>query len=111
MAQYRYYTESGILQYCIYNDLEYDEFTDGIDTFRTGNRDNSFVIDKALNTTGFAGVEGVDWEEVEYATTGPATGAVRDGYRDNKYVVDTEISVTGFSGTENIDWVNLQTHS
>lgn len=32
--------------------------------FRSGIRDNQFVVDKELNQTGFGGVEGVDWENI-----------------------------------------------
>jgi hypothetical protein len=40
------------------------EYTDGIDTYRDGVRDGAYVIDKALTATGFAGTEGVDWENI-----------------------------------------------
>jgi hypothetical protein len=43
---------------------QFVEYTDGIDTYRDGVRDGAYVIDVALTVTGFAGTEGVDWENI-----------------------------------------------
>lgn len=45
--------------------------TDGIDIFRKGIRDDSFMLDKAITPTGFSGTEDVDWVniwEIEYTS-------------------------------------------
>ena len=44
--------------------MQYRTYTDGIDTFRDGVRDGSYVIDKVIGPLGFAGTEGVDWENI-----------------------------------------------
>lgn len=44
---------------------QYVTYTDGVDTFRDGVRDGTYVIDKALTPLGFGGTEGIDWENVE----------------------------------------------
>ena len=33
-------------------------------SYRDGVRDETYVIDKALTPTGFAGTEGIDWENI-----------------------------------------------
>lgn len=43
----------------------YIEYTDGVDTFRKGVRSEALVVDKTLTATGFAGTEGVDWENIK----------------------------------------------
>ena len=98
-------------QYVEYADLVYVEYSDGVDTFRDGSRDSGYVIDKELTATGFDGVEGVDWEEIEEHTCPGATGVFRDGVRDGYYVIDAELTVTGFDGAEDIDWKNIETHT
>jgi hypothetical protein len=46
-------------------DRQYVEYTDGIDIFRDGVRNNYYVIDKELNSfMGFDGTEDVDWENI-----------------------------------------------
>ena len=95
------------MQYYTYNDTDYVTFTDGVDTFRDGSRDEMFVIDKTLTATGFAGTEDVDWEERENHTCTGATGVFRDGVRNGMYVIDAEITATGFDGTEDVDWENI----
>lgn len=41
---------------------QYRVFTDGVTTFREGVRSTYFVLDQTRTATGFAGVEGVDWD-------------------------------------------------
>jgi len=45
--------------------MQYQVYTDGVDTYRDGVRAGAYVIDHALTATGFAGTEGVDWENIE----------------------------------------------
>ena len=48
--------------------MQYQTYTDGIDTFRDGVRDGNYVVDVAINTktaADFLGVEGIDWENIE----------------------------------------------
>jgi hypothetical protein len=40
--------------------MEYQVYTDGVDIFRDGVRDGTWVTDKALTVTGFAGDESTD---------------------------------------------------
>ena len=56
----------GIIIYTRENDYaQYLLYTDGLEIYRKGVRDYSFVIDKALTLYGFSGIEGIDWENVE----------------------------------------------
>lgn len=48
--------------------MQYQEYTDGIDTFRDGVRGGSYVIDKALTPTGFNGIINIDWENLYIAS-------------------------------------------
>jgi hypothetical protein len=48
--------------------MQYQEYTDGVDTFRDGVRNGSYVIDKVLDATGFLGVENINWENIYTAT-------------------------------------------
>lgn len=48
--------------------MQYRYFTDGTDSFREGVRNGSFVLDKTLTDTGFAGTENTDWENLEEST-------------------------------------------
>jgi hypothetical protein len=46
---------------------QYREYEDPItgDKYRDGVRDSKWVVDKALTTTGFDGIENIDWENIE----------------------------------------------
>ena len=44
--------------------MQYQEYTDGVDTFRDGVRSGKWVIDVELSVPGFAGTENIDWENV-----------------------------------------------
>jgi|WetSurSiteA1Bulk_404760.scaffolds.fasta_scaffold161782_2 hypothetical protein len=44
--------------------MQYQEYTDGISTWRDGVRSGDFVVDIELTPTGFAGLENIDWENV-----------------------------------------------
>lgn len=46
-------------------ETQYRLFTDGGVIYRIGVRGNSFVRDRTLTATGFAGVENIDWENLE----------------------------------------------
>jgi len=48
--------------------MQYQEYTDGIDTFRDGVRNGSYVIDKALDPIGFSGLINVNWENIYTAS-------------------------------------------
>ena len=61
--------------YCWYNNTgapvlgtSYIIYTDGTSIFRKGVRSHSFVIDKALTTLGFNGVEDTDWTNIKTVT-------------------------------------------
>ena len=41
---------------------QYDIFEEGEQQWRIGSRNGKYVRDKTLTATGFAGTEGVDWE-------------------------------------------------
>ncbi len=47
---------------------QYRVYTDGVSTYRDGVRDGAYVIDKAITSTGFGGIENVDWENVRSIT-------------------------------------------
>ena len=47
---------------------QYVTYTDGISTFRDGVRNGAYVIDKALTPLAFAGVENIDWTNLEIHT-------------------------------------------
>ena len=40
--------------------MQYQEYTDSVDTFRDGVRSGAYVIDKTLTVTGFSGSESTD---------------------------------------------------
>lgn len=100
-------------QYVIYDNVLV-EYTDGVNTFRDGSRNGSFVTDMELNATGFNGVESTDggltgdWAnmtEFNGATLyDPSpSGVYRDGIRDGVFVTDMTLTTTGFAGTESLD--------
>ena len=91
-------------QYVEYTD--YIEYTDGTDTYRNGPR-NGFATDVELTALGFAGIENVDWENLELIAP-EGLGIFRDGCRDLSYVIDEELTPLGFDGVEDTDWKELQ---
>lgn len=46
-------------------ETQYRLFVDDSITYRIGVRGNAWVRDRTLTATGFAGIEGVDWENIE----------------------------------------------
>ena len=46
---------------CIVKVKPYTYYTDGTIIYRKGVRSGTFVIDKALTSTGFRGIENTDW--------------------------------------------------
>ena len=46
-------------------ETQYRLFVDDSITYRIGVRGNSWVKDRTLTATGFAGIENVDWENIE----------------------------------------------
>jgi hypothetical protein len=46
--------------------MQYQEYTDGVDTFRDGVRNGKWVIDVVIGPLGFGvgAVENVDWENI-----------------------------------------------
>lgn len=44
--------------------VQYIYYDDGVEYWRKGVRDGSYVIDHALTLTGFGGLENTDWENV-----------------------------------------------
>lgn len=47
---------------------QYYSFTDGSIIYRIGVRGTAYVRDRTLTATGFSGIEGVDWENIETIT-------------------------------------------
>jgi hypothetical protein len=104
-------------QYRIYNDGEYEIFTDGVDTYRTGARNYAYVIDEELTPGGFTiGIENVDWINIEEVIHALGTGVFREGVRDGKYCIDAALTPMGFDGLESTDggitgdWLNKDTN-
>jgi hypothetical protein len=103
-------------QYSVYTTGVLTTYTDGVDTFRDGERGGNYVIDKALTPTGFAGAENTDWinRETQHADNG-GLDVFRDGVRNGGYVIDETLTATGFSGVETTDegltgdWINMET--
>jgi hypothetical protein len=102
-------------QYAIYTSGVTVEYTDGVDVFRDGSRAGTWVTDKTLTVTGFAGSENTDWLNIETLDTDGGIGidTFRDGVRDGTYVIDKTLTATGFAGAESLDegvtgdWINL----
>jgi hypothetical protein len=94
-------------QYVTYQPNTYIEYTDGMDTFRQGSRDNSFVTDRRITIVGFDGTIDLDWENIETVLGQGTLGVFRDGVRTSKFILDEALTGTGFAGSENTDWVNL----
>lgn len=46
-------------------EIQYRLFVDDSITYRIGVRGNAWVRDRTLTTTGFVGIENVDWENIE----------------------------------------------
>lgn len=46
-------------------ETQYRLFVDSSITYRIGVRGNAWVKDRTLTATGFAGIENVDWENIE----------------------------------------------
>ncbi len=40
--------------------MQYQEYTDGVNTYRDGVRDEAYVVDKELTPLGFDGIESTD---------------------------------------------------
>lgn len=49
-------------------ETQYRLFVDDSITYRIGARGNAWVKDRTLTATGFAGIEGIDWENIETIT-------------------------------------------
>lgn len=49
-------------------EIQYRLFVDDSITYRIGVRGNAWVRDRTLTTTGFVGIENVDWENIEMIT-------------------------------------------
>jgi hypothetical protein len=106
MSQYVEYTTGVTITY-----------TDGVDIFRDGSRDGTWVTDHTLTPTGFAGAENTDWENIEMQDTDGGIGidTFRDGIRSECYVIDKTLTISGFLGDESLDegltgdWINIQT--
>jgi len=98
------------VQYHIYVEGSYRTYNDDGDLYRTGQRNSTFVLDKALTATGFDGIEDTDWVNISVDSAGGAL-TYRDGNRGGNYVVDAALTVTGYWGIEDADWVNVKTAS
>lgn len=72
---------------------------------RQGNRNGIYVIDEALTTIGFSGIENTDW--VNISNIQFVSSKIRVGVRSLKYVIDATITDIGFNGYEFIDWLKI----
>jgi hypothetical protein len=80
--------------------------TNGATTVRKRAVGAEYHIDITLTSTGFAGVENVDWTNL--VIRAGQTANFRVGVRDGEWVVDCEITPTGFAGVEDVDWEFLR---
>jgi len=72
--------------------------------------DDDLIKRQTLTETGFAGIEGADWDAIE-SIADEGGGNWRVGVRDAHWVIDCTIDGTGFAGAENINWMNVEEHS
>jgi len=95
--------------YIVYLDGEVPEiittvtYTQGSRSIRKRVVGGEYHIDITLTSTGFSGVEGVDWKQIDPDIEGQTDG-YRNGSRDGYFYMDCEITPTGFSGVEDVDW-------
>jgi len=89
-------------QYKVFQLNEYETYTDGVSTFRVGNRNGVWVEDITLTPLGFAGSFLTDWTYMVYIGS-VGTTIYRQGVTSLKFVVDQ--SIDGGS-----NWTNLITY-